>query len=367
MKTAVILTTIRIPEILEDIAKNILRYHHEEDTECIVIGDTKTPKEVGKYVEKIAGLGVEMEYFNLEAQRKKLSVYPKIADRIPYGSDARRNVGFLFAAEMGFDSYITLDDDNFPMENDFVGEHNIIGSQLSNYETVNSSNGWFNPCSMLETEPKSRIYQRGFPFSKRWKDGYQFSRESGKVVLNEGLWLGTPDADAIAHIVDPVQVKRMVSEPLMLGYKVFAPVNTQNTSFAKEVLPAFFFIPGDRMHNTNMNRLGDIWCGYFAQKVIQKMGHRVTVGNPLVDHRRNTHNYPRDMMEETWGMFYMDALVEKLDSIELISHCYSAGYAELGQELSKAAFVDDIGMKKFWEKTGQSMVIWANTCEKIIS
>jgi len=367
MRTAVVLTTIRVPDILEGAAKNTLRYGHEDETEFIIIGDTKTPKEVGKYVEKISKLGVKMSYFDVDEQKKKLAAYQKAADTIPYASDARRNAGFLLAAEIGFEKYITLDDDNFPMEEDFIGQHNIIGTELSNYLTVHSNNGWFNPCSMLETEPKSRIYQRGFPYTKRWNDKYEYSKESGKVALNEGLWLSTPDADAITHIVDPVQVKRMVSEPLMLGKEVYAPVNTQNTSFTEEALPAFFFIPGEWMHNTNMNRLGDIWCGYFAQKVIQKMGQRVTIGNPLADHRRNTHNYPKDMMEESWGMFYMDALIKKLDSIELSSRSYAGGYAELGQALSKADFVDDADMKKFWQKTGQSMEIWANTCKSIIS
>lgn len=367
MKTAVVLTTIRVPEILEGAAKNTIKYDHQDETEFIIIGDTKTPKEVGKYVEKTANLGVKMYYYDVEDQKRKLAAYQKAAETIPYASDARRNAGFLLAAEFGFDKYITLDDDNFPMADDFIGQHNIVGTELSSYRTVHSSNGWFNPCSMLETEPKSRIYQRGFPYGRRWKDKYEYTKESGKVAINEGLWLSTPDADAITHLVDPVQVKRMTSEPLMLGKNVYAPVNTQNTSFTEEALPAFFFIPGEWMHNTNMNRLGDIWCGYFAQKVMQKMGHRLTIGNPLADHRRNTHNYPKDMMEESWGMFYMDALVNKLDSIELSSTTYAGGYAELGQALSKADFVDDIYMKKFWQKTGRSMEIWANTCESLIS
>lgn len=367
MKTVVVLTTIRVPEILEGVAKNAIKYNHQDETEFIIIGDTKTPKEVAKYVENISKFGVKMYYYDVEQQKRKLVPYQKAADTIPYSSDARRNAGFLLAAEIGYNKYITLDDDNFPMEADFIGQHNIVGTELSNYLAAHSNNGWFNPCSMLETEPKSRIYQRGFPYSKRWHDKYEFTKESGKVAMNEGLWLSTPDADAITHIVDPVQVKRMVSEPLMLATDVYAPVNTQNTSFTEEVLPAFFFIPGEWMHNTNMNRLGDIWCGYFAQKVMQKMGERLTIGLPLADHRRNTHNYPKDMMEESWGMFYMDALVKKLDEIELSSKSYAGGYAELGQALSKADFVEDADMKKFWQKTGQSMEIWANTCESLIS
>jgi hypothetical protein len=366
MKTAVVLTTIRVPEILDGASKNIIKYGHDNETEFIIIGDTKTPKEVAKYVDQISGRGIKMRYYDVQEQKTKLAKYQKAADTIPYASDARRNAGFLLAAEEGFDKYITLDDDNFPMEEDFVGQHNIIGDHLSNYLTVNSSNMWFNPCSMLETEPRSRIYQRGFPYSKRWNDKYQFTKESGKVVVNEGLWLSTPDADAITHIVDPVLVKKMTSEPVMLGKNVYAPINTQNTSFLKEVLPAFFFIPGEMIHNTNMNRLGDIWCGYFCQKVVQHMGHRVTIGKPLADHRRNTHNYPKDMMEESWGMYCMDALVNKLQTTELSSKSYAGAYSELGLALSKADFVDDNEMKKFWQKTGQSMQIWAETCESII-
>ena len=47
MKTAVILTTIRMPEILDGASKNAIKYGHG-DTEFFIIGDNKTPREVSK-------------------------------------------------------------------------------------------------------------------------------------------------------------------------------------------------------------------------------------------------------------------------------------------------------------------------------
>ena len=119
---------------------------------------------------------------------------------IPWNSDNRRNVGFLIALERGAVTVIATDDDNFAIPPwDFFGHHAIVG-QTAEMQTIGSTNGWFNPCSLLRFEPPIRVYSRGYPFSKRQQDEPTLSRGSGRVVVNMGLWLGDPDVEFVDFV-----------------------------------------------------------------------------------------------------------------------------------------------------------------------
>lgn len=367
-ETAIVLTTIRKPDILQGLCSNILKFGHEKNTRIYVIGDNKTP-DIDKYVRDQP---VEALYFTADEQREIRNEYTKFQkamDNVPYNNDARRNVGLLFALEDRYEKFINLDDDNFPLDNvDYVGSHNIVGTIPSEMDEVRSANNWFNSGQIMLNDHNSMIYQRGFPYSLRWKDSatYKLAKPTSPVALNEGLWLSTPDADAISHIISPVNNIAMLRERLLLAQGVWTPMNTQNTAVSGAALPAFMFVAGSMMHETNMNRLGDIWCGYLAQRIVQHMGDRSTIGNPLVDHRRNSHNYPKDAFQEVWGMYYMDAFMEYIQRQELFDQTYSGAYAALGDSFTRYDVTNDVGMNKFFVNMGKQMRIWAETCEDIM-
>jgi hypothetical protein len=279
----------------------------------------------------------------------------------------------------GYEKFINLDDDNFPINDDFwvskrpwtvdfVGAHNIVGTEHTGH-CLNSANNWFNSGQFLRNTMNTIVYQRGFPFLKRWNDTAEWSatEETGRVALNEGLWLETPDADAINHIITPVRNTAYSSDgAMLLGQKVWTPINTQNSAASREALPAFMFIAGSMMHETNMNRLGDIWCGYLAQRIVQHMKQRTTIGAPLVRHIRNSHNYKQDMMQEMWGMYYMDEFCDFIAEAELFEKSYSGAYAELGRRFISEPVCKDLDMNKFFQRMGEQMVVWAETCEEIM-
>jgi hypothetical protein len=236
-------------------------------------------------------------------------------------------------------------------------------------KTVRSSNGWFNPCSLLKFSNGRMIYPRGFPFSKRWKDKAKYTVGNGRVMLNLGLWTGVPDADAITHLNEPVTSLGLSSADaqIMLASGVFSPINTQNTAFHRSILPCYYYVMmGLKVGGLVLDRYGDIWSGYFAQKVIDKMGDRVSIGRPLTDHRRNLHNLFKDLQAELMGMILTEKIVEFLETCTLDTKTYKDAYLELAEKLSKAPIDERPAIMRYIRKITNAMRIWVEACEKIL-
>ncbi|MEA1925206.1 MAG: hypothetical protein U9M95_04990 [Candidatus Altiarchaeota archaeon] len=369
MKTAIVLTTIHIPYLLEEYAKNFEK-HNPGDVEFIMIGDLKTPKESETIISNIQDKGFEAEYFDVLKQEKWLQCFPELKQMIPYNSDNRRNIGYLIAVEQGAEIIVSIDDDNYVRDGDYLAGHQIVGTTQT-LKTVKSSNQWFNPCSMLETDPKRIIYPRGFPYSKRWMDDASFSNSTGRVVINAGLWLGCPDVDAVTNLNEPVKTVAMNSEQIMLASETFSPINTQNTAFHREVLPCYYYIVmGARINGYDLDRYGDIWSGFFAKKVIDQVGDKVTFGYPLTDHRRNIHDLFKDLQNELGGMILTDKLVPIIESIKLREKTYSNAYLELAEQLKEEIncsreFND--GEKDYFHQVTNNMRVWVDVCDKIMN
>jgi hypothetical protein len=365
LKGAIVLTTINEPRLLQDYADNLERYDHH-DTGFIIVGDLKTPnKECEKLADKINRKGFETCFMNVIQQKKWLANFRKLEQVIPYNSDNRRNIGYLLAIEKGAEIVISIDDDNYPTNEDFYETHAKVGT-TARLKTVSSVNNWFNPCTMLETSHGHTIYPRGFPYSRRWKDKATSNHSSGRIVLNMGLWLGVPDADAATHLIEPVTIKGIKSEQVMLAPGTFCPINTQNTAFHKDVLPCYYYVlMGAQIEGLKLDRYGDIWSGYFAKKIIDKVDDRVSIGRPLTDHRRNIHDLFKDLKAELYGMIMTERLIEFLEPLDLSARTYSDAYLELAERLSKANLGNEKGINKYIAKLTKAMKIWVETCERI--
>ena len=369
MKTAIVLTTIAVPNLLEGHADNYQQHGHE-DVEFIVIGDLKTPKETEKVIRNIRGRGFEAEYFDIPKQEKWLQNQdPELKRMIPYNSDNRRNIGFLIAVERGAEVIVSIDDDNYVTGGDYLGGHKIVGTTQT-LKTAESSNRWFNPCSMMETETKRAIYPRGFPYSKRWKDEIRFIHSSGRVVMNGGLWLRYPDLDAVTNLNEKVKTVAINSEQIMLATGTFSPINTQNTAFHRDILPCYYYIVmGAQINGYRLDRYGDIWSGFFAKKIIDHLGDRVTFGHPLTDHRRNIHDLFKDLQQELWGMVLTDKLVPIMESINLSKKTYSSAYLELAGKIEddinrSSEFSED--EKAYVSQIASNMRVWVRVCDRIM-
>lgn len=373
-KIKIVTTTIHIPVVLESYIENFLKYKHN-NVDFVIIGDLKTPNKINEYLRKILKSGYQIDYWDVSRQKKWLGKFPKLDNLIPYNSIQRRNLGYLIAYENGADVIVTIDDDNFAISgNDFLKGHSLVG-ETSSFLAVKSSTNWFNPCDLLKLKSSRRIYHRGFPYSKRWKnEKYSYRERKDRVVVNAGLWLGNPDVDAITHLEEPIEVigwnNNFTKKYVALANDTHSPFNTQNMAFFKEILPlAYLPIMGDSIDGMRIDRYDDIWSSYFAQKIINHLGDLITFGQPLVRQDRNPHDYLRDLTGELPGMLITNKLIQTLERIELSEKSYFSCYGELIERLKAEIYKSTIytnSEKEYFLKLTDGMSIWHDVVEQIL-
>jgi len=312
----VVFTTINHPYVLHSLCENISNFGHLDRTKVWVVGDRKTPTSCGELAAAITRKGLETVYLDIEQQDEWGKRCPEFYERIPYDNETRRNVGYLCALEDNCEILISIDDDNFPTGDDFIGCHARTGETWQG-SVLREASGFHNICEYLEFVPPRHIFPRGFPFRLRGTRNHsqELTCESHvQVGVAIGLWLSDPDIDATAWLNGKVVGTAYKGKPVqLLDQKTWTPINTQNTSVIRELIPAFLCIPmGWAVPGGRIQRYGDIWGGYFLQALMERTEYHVGFGHPVVEHRRNAHDYIDDLRFEYWGMILTDWLVEIL-------------------------------------------------------
>jgi len=333
MKTTIVTTTIYVPRALERYGENAHFYGHEQ-VNFIVVGDKKTPPETRAFCDSIAAQRYPCEYLDIEDQRRYMDRYPELWRHLPFNSIQRRNIGLLKAWEDGADIVITIDDDNWMLNHDFVRLHGIVGERPE-LPAVESSSGWFNVCSMLEEASGTPFYHRGFPRGERWKEKDAFTCMAPlrrRVAVNAGLWLDDPDIDAMTRLERPIVVRGMragAPPRFVLQPGTWSPFNSQNTALLREVIPAYFLSPC-------IGRYDDIWPSYIVTRIANHLGDVIAFGQPLLRQKRNEHVLWKDLDAERIGMLLTDEFCAALRSIKLSGSSYAQCYGEMVEKLPKA-------------------------------
>ncbi|HEX6488862.1 MAG TPA: hypothetical protein VF137_08350 [Candidatus Dormibacteraeota bacterium] len=321
MSAAIVTTTIYVPKLLENYIEDAVAGGHG-DTRFIVIGDRKTPPEAKSYSAGLAAEhGVSLEFQDPDDQVEYLERYPELLDHLPWNSIQRRNIGLLRAYELGCDPIITIDDDNFLLDRDFVGLHSLAG-RSGRFAALGSDTGWADVCQELEEIRGVPFYHRGFPPGERWKPSQNtWSEREGRVVVNAGLWLGDPDVDALQRLVYPIEAvryKRDQEPNFALAEGSWSPFNSQNTALAREIMPAYFLSP-------RIGRFDDIWASYVICRIAEHRGDLIAYGKPVVRQDRNPHDYWKDMDMEREPWRVTDRLCARLREIQVTGDDYAAG------------------------------------------
>ena len=275
----IVFTTIHQPTILRDLYENIQRHGHLEEVKVWVVGDRKTPSSAVALAEEVTGQGLETVYFDIDAQDewgRQFPFYPLI----PYNTDGRRVFGYLKALEEGCELLISIDDDNFPTARRLRGSSPETG-QRWRQPVVKEESRFYNICEHLVFEPSRLVFPRGFPFQLRGQANQERPApcpEGAAIGVTEGLWLDDPDVDATTWLNGKVKgVDYRGPDAFVLEQSTWSPINTQNTSVVRELIPAFVFVtmawpvPGGKL-----DRYGDIWGGYFLLAL--DAGHQVSRG-----------------------------------------------------------------------------------------
>ncbi len=191
--------------------------------------------------------------------------------------------------------------------------------------------GFANICAMLDWSTPATPYPRGFPYYARHKsENWEIKKAAADVHVNAGLWLTDPDCDAITWLVSSPKVKKFGGRSLVLGEKSWAPVNTQNTGLRRDMTPLHYFIRmGYPISGTTIDRYGDIFSRYFAQACVKQLGGVVRFSTPLVDRKRNSHNYIKDAGREWACIVLLEDILPWLCSVKLEGKNYIDAYLSL--------------------------------------
>ena len=327
MKTTIVTTTINIPVLLLKYAENAQRYGHKE-LDFVVIGDRKSPPETADFCKSVPHY--PCAYLDIPAQREFLGRFPELWAHLRFDSVQRRNIGMLLAYENGADVVITIDDDNFVMDQDFVGFHGAAGS-VRELPTYRSTSGWFNVCSLLQADHGVEFYHRGYPRKMRWaedSDSVACSQGARRVVANVGLWLDDPDIDALTRMERPLVVRGFSRKwpgiNIALHPGTWSPFDSQNMALMRDAVPAYFLSP-------YTGRYDDIWGSYIVTRIAEHFEDVVSYGEPVVLQERNPHDLWRDLDVERNGMILTDDFCAALGSIPLTGATYHACFGEIGR------------------------------------
>ncbi len=377
---AIVTTTINIPLFLESYIRNFEQFPVDGDKiTFIIIGDLKSPhQKIKDYIQKLVP-SFTIEYWDVESQKKWISetfggrvAVEKIEAAIPYNSIRRRNLGYLRALELGADVVVSVDDDNYAEDSNWLHEHLSILRATDPLPTVSSKNRIVNPCHILRFNyPNVQIYSRGYPSSKLFSDTFDVeARSGGKVALNLGLWTRSPDVDAYTNILYPdlesLGIKEEFHKRYALALNNYMPINTQNTAFIRELAPAFYDVLMDTsVFGARIDRYDDVWAGFFALRLIHKLNYRATFGIPLTVHRRNKHDYISDLKSELIGMSLNNVVHEIVMNSEIEAKSFIDGYLELAQILTReiGKFVTNCEILKFFSRLAEAMETWIRLVE----
>ena len=372
-KASIVLTTINDPRVLDDYLANFSRYGHIDDVRVFLIPDKKTPPEAYTRCKDLTRRGLNVVCPSLDEQEEFLGRVGFPAHLVPYNSDNRRNIGYLMALEGGDGIIISIDDDNYPRQDeDFFAEHSIVSAGALEAEAVNTASGWFNVCDLLELDRPGVTYPRGFPyFARHATPQVTRVRTAADIHINAGLWLMDPDVDGISWLTAPTHALSLKGGSLVLGDKAWSPINSQNTSLRRECIASYYFLKMDyQLNGIPIDRYGDIFSGYFAQACVRHLNGDIRVGSPVADHRRNSHNYMKDAASE-WGCIVMlEDILAWLPEARLSGGTYHEAYVSLSHELQEAAerFSGSIwtdAARGYFHQAAFYMRKWAAACERL--
>jgi len=246
-----------------------------------------------------------------------------------------RCYGFWKAYKAGADIILTLDDDCYPAEEDFLTKHlaNLNRKMPAGWQPAYPNPRW--------------MYTRGFPYRNR--DKYP-------VMVSHGLWSGALDLDAKTEIKLPKLLDEKGYPPIsqFVPFGVFYPMCSMNLAFRREVTPLMFFpMMGINSEGVSWgyDRYDDIWAGIFSKKIMDRLKMAVVNGSPFIYHKKASltkHNHTKELK----GMKVNETLWQTVDEVKLTKNDPKTCYIELAKKIN-------FPRGKYFSKLKKAMVIWA--------
>ncbi len=239
-----------------------------------------------------------------------------LAQHLPVGHYARKNIGYLYAMRQGAACIYETDDDNAPLPRWRVRSLKVSGARCVD------SDGWVNVYPYFTG--KQKIWPRGFPLecihsSLSDVRPATVSAEPLNSPIQQGLVNGSPDVDAIWRLTQDRFFEFDMEAPLFLGEGQWCPFNTQSTWWWPVAYP-LMYVPSYCSF-----RMCDIWKSFIAQRCLWAMDAGVTFHPPEVVQDRNEHNLMKDFADEVPGYLKNTQIAEILQALELDIGCDAVG------------------------------------------
>lgn len=292
-----VVTTIHAPgEAILDLANG-------RDGWClVVVGDEKTPE-----YNLPAATAV---FLDVDRQKAMLEDFGEFMELLPWRHFGRKNVGFLYAIQMGAASVWDFDDDNGRRENAELRPPTSVRKVIPRTKGVlqdgkNASSISFQyPCAAfnpypLMGAPSTPSWPRGFPLSLIKKPcDIELATADIETIRDVGVFQSLanhePDVDGIFRLTLPIPFnwEETAQDTLVLPAGVLAPYNAQAQLSMHSALWALL-LPVS-VHG----RVSDIWRAYFAQRLLWDVGKFLAFTPPRVTQVRNVHDALADMQAE---------------------------------------------------------------------
>lgn len=235
---------------------------------------------------------------------------------IPRRTSAIRSYGFYKAFQMGATHIITIDDDVYPQDEDFVNKH------INNLETK-IPDRWF------PTNPFSNFwYTRGFPYFK--------TRNVNEVVVSHGMWTENLDLDAPTHLLN-MDYRAQHNDPFnyFIPQNYYFPLCIMNVAFKRSVAPLFYMLlmgKDKNMKDFGFERFDDIWAGILMKKILDHLNLGVISGSPIIRHDKASNPFD-NLAKESKGIKYNEMFWKLVDEVRLTKTNVNACYKELIQKI----------------------------------
>lgn len=375
-KLAITLTTINDGRFLERFRP--LLAAGGDRLALVIAGDSKTPPECASRAARMAAEGFDVRYLGLDEQAEILDAAGLTQQFVPFDSDNRRNLAVLEAWRTGADVFVSLDDDNFPLNpHEFIDCYSQVG-RVRRLPVAQGAGRWPNVCAMLDirsgwTNQPIAVFARGHPHARR--DGASIGlsvgpEEQATVLAHVGLWEGHPDVDAATRAaLDPVSRAMLRPSVMLAPAHARAPMSTQNIAVARALIPAWWYVRmGPLASGRPLDRFGDMFQAYFASMVIDSIGGRFAFGLPLVRHERNPHSLLRDLAGEISGMALLEDLLAYIETVPAATsavQAYRAIAEGLVDALPKGGGMLGDDARHWADQTAQSMLAWTDACARL--
>lgn len=341
MKIALCTTTIHVPHALKLMRKC------SANVEMFVAMDERTPDAACVLMHDV-GANYHMAGTNAW----------KCSSAIGWNTLARRNIAFLEALKWGADVIYSWDNDNLPIGTDhFDLIENLLRWSTPPAQSIGDFNGikvsnrgdWFDPGSLLV--PPTR--QRGMPWNQRamnWAEPVV----DAKIGVVSGLIVGDTDCDASTRIEkapDIGSVHILGQAGVVVDPNNWTIFNSQSTAIIRELMPAFFMMPGTGRHD-------DVFGSLIVQRVARERGYHVHLGKPFCHQARNPHNLITDLRAEIDGMENVEKLADLLDHIQLPAKDVIEDTRIIYEQLMHCSFIP--------EESAHAGLVWLEDCEGVM-